>query len=292
MLITVFTPTYNRRELLTRAYNSLLNQTSKNFCWLIVDDGSEDDTSAFVRQWMKDEKIAIQYIYCENGGKMRAHNIGVAHAATTLFFCLDSDDYLVENAIELIAESWEDILRCGLTDKNKVAGVVAHKGKSPLDTLSGSQFPDVDFSTLRGLYQRGFKGETTLIFRTDILKSYLFPEISGEKYVPEDYIYDKIDEEYILKVMPRILTICELRNDGYTDCVQKLRDENPVAWYLYYEQRARITEVSLLKLKYISHYICFSWRLNRKIFAETTLPHVFLILGIPGALLLRLLGKR
>lgn len=83
--LTVFTPTYNRRELLKRVYDSLLNQTVKDFVWLIVDDGSTDDTRSLVMEWIDSAKITIRYEYCENGGKMRAHNRGVRLCDTQLF---------------------------------------------------------------------------------------------------------------------------------------------------------------------------------------------------------------
>ena len=191
MKLTIFTPTYNRKELLKRAYESLKAQTCKDFCWLIVDDGSADDTASSVEEWTKEGIIPIEYLYFENGGKMRAHNRGVENCRTEWFLCLDSDDRLVPDAVE-------EILRCaGSPDTavgGSIAGIIAHKGRSDTELLSGVGFPkDVKRSTLYGLYLKGFKGETTLVFRTDVLRRYPFPEIEGEKYVPEDYIYDKID---------------------------------------------------------------------------------------------------
>ncbi|HKM21834.1 MAG TPA: glycosyltransferase family A protein [Lachnospiraceae bacterium] len=291
MLLTVFTPTYNRKELLRRVYDSLLQQTSQDFCWLIVDDGSKDCTGDEVRKWIADAEIPIQYVYRENGGKMRAHNTGVERATTELFICVDSDDYLAPDAVEQIVKAWEEVRARG-NQENTVAGIVAHKGKSLTETLSGSEFPRVEYSTLRELYQGGFHGETTLVFKTDILKKYPFPEINGEKYVPEDYIYDKIDRDYVLRVLPHILTICELVESGYTDSVQKLRDENPQAWYLYYEQRVQITPMSILKIKYISHYLCFARCLKKKVFSESKFHPGLILLGMPGAWMLRLFGKK
>lgn len=291
MLLTVFTPTYNRRELLGRVYDSLLRQTCRNFCWLIVDDGSTDETDKQVKQWIADSEIEIQYVYQKNGGKMRAHNAGVKCANTELFVCVDSDDFLVTDAVEQIEKVWNDVIQNDSYEK-RAAGIAAHKGKSQTELLSGSDFPNVEYSTLQGLYLGGFYGETTLIFRTDILKKNLFPEIDGEKYVPEDYIYDKIDENYVLRIWPHILTVCELIQSGYTDNVQKLRDQNPQAWYLYYEQRARITPMSVLKVKYVSHYLCFAHCLRKKVFSESTIHPAVILLGVPGALILQLFGKK
>ena len=97
--LTVFTPTYNRADRLERAYESLKQQTNKDFCWLIVDDGSTDDTAGAVRAMQEDKLVDIKYIYRENGGKMRAHNTGVMACDTPLFLCLDSDDTLTRERV-------------------------------------------------------------------------------------------------------------------------------------------------------------------------------------------------
>lgn len=283
-MLTVFTPSYNRKELLKRVYESLLRQTDRDFVWLIVDDGSADGTGREVQKWIGEKKISIRYIYQENGGKMRAHNTGVKNCSTELFVCLDSDDYFTETAVETIKNAWT--LRGG----GSYAGIIAHKGESSEKVLYGQSFPMVEESTLRGLYRQGFSGETTLAFRTSVLKEFLFPEIKGEKYVPEDYIYDKIDERYTMLVVPKILTVCEIVDQGYTDQAARLRRENPAGWYLYYEQRACLEKMSLLKIKYISHFICFSRKLNKSIWSSG-LPAGLVVLGIPGALLLLAAGK-
>src|SRR5690554_282230 len=126
--LTIFTPTYNRGDLIVRVYRSLCQQTCKNFEWLIVDDGSTDHTRTIVAQWIKDKKINIRYIYQQNGGKMRAHNTGVKNSNTELFLCVDSDDYLVENAVEEISDLW-----CRVKNE-KISGIVALKGYDELTT--------------------------------------------------------------------------------------------------------------------------------------------------------------
>ena len=298
MKLTIFTPTYNRKELLKRAYESLKAQTCKDFCWLIVDDGSADDTASSVEEWTKEGIIPIEYLYFENGGKMRSHNRGVENCRTEWFLCLDSDDRLVPDAVE-------EILRCtdsldvskptgspDTTVGGRIAGIIAHKGRSDTELLSGVGFPkDVRRSTLYGLYLKGFKGETTLVFRTDVLRRYPFPEIEGEKYVPEDYIYDKIDAEYEYIVLDRILTVCELMSEGYTDSVRRLKEDNKQAWYLYYEQRARITPMSLLKLKYLGFYRLYAGMSGHALKEADGISVWDKILGIPGEMILKLTGK-
>ena len=109
MLLTVCTPTYNRAHTLPRLYESLVRQTSQDFEWLVVDDGSTDNTRELVDGWVAEGRIRIRYVYKENGGKPSAHNLGVRMAAGELFFCVDSDDYLTDNAVEVIRNNSEKL---------------------------------------------------------------------------------------------------------------------------------------------------------------------------------------
>lgn len=285
MKLTVFTPTYNRRNLLPRVYESLCAQTCKDFTWLIVDDGSIDNTEELVKGWQQENLLHIEYAYFENGGKMRAHNRGVELCRTELFLCLDSDDWLVPNAVSDIYECIPQI------EDEHVAGIVAHKGKSETEPLYDVDFPKEEYSTLFGLYLKGFKGETTLLFKTAVLREYPFPEIPGEKYVPEDYIYDKIDSVYTLFILPKIITVCELVAAGYTDSVRALRRNNPRAWYLYYEQRARIAPFSLLKFKLLGFYILYAKRCREPLMKKGSVSPLCVLAGYPFYWALRLTGK-
>ena len=347
--LTVFTPTYNRADKLKRVYESLKRQTDKDFCWLIVDDGSADDTVGAVAS-MKEEKIVdITMIHRENGGKMRAHNTGVTACDTELFLCLDSDDWLTDTAVRDILDAWQDI-----RGRDEYAGIIAYKGEkmaaaaaeagggrmsencdSKIDDhnivwsskkshqdierstgmervfgqsgggtesgyptggqdivpIYGNTFPDTGDSSFRELYQKGFKGETTLVFRTGLLKDNLFPEIEGEKYVPEDVVYDRIDEGHIFKVMPEILTVCELIDEGYTDRVEELRREAPTGWYIYYYQRALSWPFSLIKYKFAAHYLRFRQMVDISYKRAYRLPLHIVLCGIPGYIALCLKNK-
>ncbi|MDO4188955.1 MAG: glycosyltransferase family 2 protein [Lachnospiraceae bacterium] len=272
MKLTVFTPTYNRKDLLPRLYESLKRQTCKDFMWLIVDDGSTDGTSELIESFKSENKVIIEYIYRENGGKMRAHNDGVKNCKTPYFLCVDSDDYIVDTAVE-------DLLSVELSG-NKLAGVISHKGKSETELLSDVPFPEgISRTSLYNLYLKGFKGETTIMFVTDVIREFPFPEIENEKYVPEDYIYDKIDAEYEYIVLDKIITVCEIVSEGYTDSVVKLKNNNPVAFYMYYEQRAIITPLSVLKIKYAGFFVKYARKCGKKFF-NTKLKKIYVVIGI------------
>ncbi|MCR5773652.1 MAG: glycosyltransferase family 2 protein [Lachnospiraceae bacterium] len=284
--ITIFTPAYNRAEELKRAYESLKRQTNDGFLWLIVDDGSTDDTPAVVESFQKDNLVDINYIRRENGGKMRAHNTGVNACETELFMCLDSDDHLSDTAVDVILDTWQ-----GIRDDNRYAGIIAYKGESAEKPLYGTYFPEGGDCSFRELYRRGFKGETSLVFRTELLKADLFPEIEGEKYVPEDVVYDRIDEGHVFRVLPEILTICELLEDGYTDRVEELRLSAPTGWFIYYYQRALSWPWSVMKFKYAAHYLRFRKLVDIKYKSEYRLPLGIRLSGIPGYIALSVKGK-
>ena len=286
MRLTVFTPTYNRTVLLCATYESLKRQTVKDFEWLIVDDGSCDGTDAQVKSWIAEGIIPVRYYYRENGGKMRAHNTGVDIARSELFVCLDSDDCFVDTAVEELLGAYDEAVKSAGSE-HAIGGVVAHKGKSETELLGDDEFPKVPFSTLYGLYLSGFSGETTLMYRTDILRRFPFPEFEGEKYVPEDYIYDKIDTVCELAVLPKIITVCKLVDNGYTDRVKELRANNVNAFYLYYEQRAFITPPGLLKLKYLGRYVIYARRSKRPVFRGSRIGTFSILCGcIYGGFLL------
>ena len=290
MRLTVFTPTYNRKQLLARAYRSLTVQTVKDFEWLIVDDGSTDNTDDVVKKWIDEGIIRIRYYYRPNGGKMRAHNTGTGLAQTELFVCLDSDDYFIETAVEDLLAAYDSAAGYEGSGRH-LGGVVAHKGCTDEKLLGSKSFPDVKYSTLYGLYLKGFSGETTLMYKTEILKMFPFPEIEGEKYVPEDYIYDKIDKVCVLAVLPKIITVCEITDSGYTESVNELKRKNVNAFYLYYEQRAFITPPGILKLKYLGRYVIYSKRSNRPVFAGSRIGFLNVLAGCIYAGFLLLLHK-
>ena len=285
--LTIFTPAYNRADMLPSLYESLLAQTSSDFTWLVVDDGSEDGTDKVLQSFIDEGKLEIRVIRQENGGKMRAHNTGVKNAETELFVCLDSDDRFTKEAVSDILKLWD-----GVRHRKEIAGIVANKGSDDESPLYGQYLPDVKEDTLSGLYSRGYKGETTLVYRTEILKDHLFPEIPGEKYVPEDVVYDQIDRDFKLIVLNKVLTVCILTEGGLTGKAEELRKKNPTGWYIYYVNRSKNTPFSILKLKYLSHYLRFRPVADRKTREEYSLPFAAALPGLPGALILTLMGKR
>ena len=228
--LTIFTPTYNRAYILPQLYDSLTKQTNRNFEWLIVDDGSSDNTEEIVNAWVSENLIQIRYIKQENGGKMKAHNTGAQNTDCELFFCVDSDDYIVETAVDTILNKWGSL---NADEKKSLAGMVGYRGIST-NTPIGHEFPvNVERDSLGGFYKKGLTGDTSLIFRTDIIKQFPFPIIANEKFITEAYVYDQIDRTYQLYAIPKILTICEYRDDGLTQNLFKVTFHNPCGYVAY-----------------------------------------------------------
>ncbi len=240
MILTVFTPAYNRGYCLSRLYQSLQDQTNKNFQWLIVDDGSTDDTESLVKVWQEENSLSIRYIKQENAGKMKAHNTGVLATETEAFVCIDSDDWLVKDAVEKILVAWE---KEEISKREKICGIVAYRGKEDEVTPLGTHFPvGVEKSTLSGLYAQGFEGDSTLILKTEVLKKYLFPIINGEKFITEAYVYDQIDQTYAYCVLPTVITVCKYLEDGLTNNLGKLLFKNPCGYVAYAMQQGNFAK--------------------------------------------------
>jgi glycosyltransferase involved in cell wall biosynthesis len=223
-IITVFTPTYNRAYCLGQVYNSLLNQTNKDFKWLIIDDGSTDDTRELVGTWIKEHKIGIEYIYQENQGMHGAHNTAYKYINTELNICIDSDDYMPDDAIAFILEKWKEV-----RDQQNLAGIVGldidKKGN-----VIGTKMPEDLFSTtLSRLYQIHLvKGDKKLVYRSDITNKYPeYPLFNGENFVPLDYKYLLIDQDYELAILNKPLVVVEYQQDGSTKNILQQYRRNP-----------------------------------------------------------------
>lgn len=257
MKITVFTPTFNRAHTLPKLYESLLQQTNKNFEWLIVDDGSTDNTHLLINNWINKGDIEIQYFYQKNAGKMAAHNYGAYLSKEELFMCVDSDDYLFDShVIENIIQKWSSIKNI---DKKNISGIIAQKHIINKN-YQQNKLPDIPFETLSNLYLKyKYKGDTALIFQTNILKKYPFPQIPGEKFITEAYIYEQIDQKYKFIIFPCNLFTCEYMDDGYTQNWVKTVINNPKGWKMYYKQHIEYCHNINQKIQTIYRYIAVSF---------------------------------
>ncbi len=248
--ITVFTPTYNRADLLRRLYTSLTKQTDKDFLWSVVDDGSVDNTEEVVSEFINEGILSINYVKIENGGKYKAHNYGVKICNTELFVCVDSDDTLLPDAIEKTKKEWQNCKH----DKN-ICGIV-----SPRKLIGEKKFINPPYAgTLMQLYNdKIFSSDTMLVYRSDVLKAHLFPEIDGEKFMTESVIYYQIDQKYKLRYFNEFLYEGEYQDSGLSNSLNTLHLKNPVSTMIAYKNTAAY-QTDFVKA--IKAYACFlSWK--------------------------------
>lgn len=223
ILLTVFTPAYNRAHTLPRTYESLCRQDCKEFIWLIIDDGSSDNTAELVQQWQsKDNGFEIQYIYKENGGMHTAHNTAYENIHTELNVCIDSDDCLADGAVRYILDLWNE------KRSDKYAGIVGLD--SDLDgNIIGTAFPEgLTETTLNGFYVAGGKGDKKQFYRTDIMKTLPpYPVFPGEKYFSLGYKYLLCDQNYTLITTNQVLANVEYQADGSSANMLRQYVRNP-----------------------------------------------------------------
>lgn len=257
MKITVFTPTYNRAHILCQAYESLKKQTNKDFLWLIIDDGSTDNTLDFINAWKNEGEINIQYIRQENAGKHVAHNTAVSNCKTDFLLILDSDDYLSKNAIEVLNKELKKI-----ENNQEISGIIGNRYIPNKDEPIGTPMPiDILFASGLELYQKmGFKGDTMRLYKTKILKKYVFPVVDGEKFVYENVVFDVIDNKYKMLINRDKLYYCEYLEDGYTSNANRLKKENPIGYSLSLKSSAKYSVKNIEKIKYTILYIIWNRR--------------------------------
>ena len=249
-LITVFTPTYNRGYTLENLFNSLLVQTNKNFEWLIVDDGSTDNTEDLVNRFKDVSSFKIRYIKKKNGGKHTAINCGVNLAEGFLFFIVDSDDQLTKDAIEKLYK-WEQ----SLEKKKDFAGISGNKG-DVLGNLLGSTFKGnyIDATNIERR-ENNILGDKAEAYYTSVLKKFPFPEIEGENFMTEAIVWDKIAASGLkIRWFNDIIYIVEQREDGLIAQGNSRYANNPKGYAMYVMQCDNIFHLNWKDKLYSRYY--------------------------------------
>jgi glycosyltransferase involved in cell wall biosynthesis len=289
-MITVFTPTYNRAKLLPRLYQSLKTQTNKNFEWLIVDDGSVDETENLITKYIIENRMPIRYYKQENAGKHIAINKGLDKANGRYFFIVDSDDYLTNESIQKILEWFENV-------DDKIAGVVGRKCYSSLDKI-GSSFPKVTFISnhIKKIYIDHIKGDLAEVYRTDIMRQNKFPFFQNEKYCAEGLLWNRIAREQDSFFFDECVYIAEYQPDGLSSKSARLRHASPTYAHLYYSELLEYKKLSLkIKLRTYINLWRFSFNkpslVNKNFRKFTLLSFISLPIGILIFLIENFLNK-
>lgn len=235
-LLTIFTPTYNRALLLQRVYDSLLAQTNQNFEWVIVDDGSSDNTPELVQKFVDEQRVKIVFEKQINSGKHIAINRGLQLASGELFLILDSDDELTRDAVEKVANQWHNLLK--EPDFETFGGLVANKsytnGKGIGNELN---YEILDTTIIDYRFHRKITGDKLEIFKTPLIKQYPFP-INGEKFCPEALVWNRIGSKYKFRFFNDSIYLAEYLPDGLTDRIVTIRKKSPNNAATYYAELA------------------------------------------------------
>ena len=236
--ITVFTPAYNRADIIEKLYHSLQRQHFTDFEWLVVDDGSTDRTEAVFGQWLSENNpFPIRYIRQENGGKHRAVNQGIAKAMGELFMIVDSDDYLADDALTLVDAVEKTIPASERSNFAGVCGLKAFFDKTPIGSSFEGDFLDITNLEREKHHVFGDKGE---VFYTELLKKYPFPEFPNEKFITECVVWDRIGGDgFKLRFFNDPLIFCEYRKDGLSSNIQNAFISSPRGYALYIIQNRK-----------------------------------------------------
>lgn len=291
MKLSILTSTYNRGKLLQKLYDSILKNLSYGVDveWLIMDDGSTDDTKDIVESYIKENKFEIKYYNQENKGKMNAINSLVEEATGDLIMECDSDDYLKDNALLTIGNVYSEI------DDSTYALCFLKYDQNECNI--GNLFKEKE-TTMFGLYFRqGEYGDKCLVFNASIRKQYKYELENNEKFITEARMHHKMDLKYKIKCFNEPIMICEYRTDGYSENIIKVFKENPYGYYKYFKEMFDHDMKGVLlnkRLYAIKHYILFATLIDAKnIFDINGFANKILlaILYIPGKIMTKIRFK-
>lgn len=285
--LTIFTPTYNRLHTLEKTYESLKQQSCKDFIWLIIDDGSTDKTKNAVEKWKKENHIEIMYVYKENGGKHTAYNMAVDLVDTELIMIsLDSDDYLNKDAVKIILYNWKK------QKNNKIVGLATFCANNKGNLIIYSEKKKLTYCTLSEAFNDNLINcSAVFVFKSEYVKKFKYPVYKGEFFFTEAYVYMQMEEP--LYWVYEGICIREFRDDGLTKNRFQLYINSPKSWMTYNKLRMEKNKSIILKIKYTIFYIAFSLMCGNKKIIENSKYKLLTILCFPvGRILRRYIQKK
>lgn len=250
-LITIITPVYNRAHLIENLYFSLQKQEKKNFCWMIVDDGSDDEIEEIIKKTIELADFSIYFYKKKNGGKHTALNLAFSKLFTELAFVVDSDDVLSMNATLLIEKVWNQY------KGEKIAGIVFLRGYNEADSIGSSNLKDGIYNMIEVEYTHRITGDKAEVFRSDILKTLRFPEFPNEKFIGEGYLWNQIYLKYKMIYLNRIIYICKYLENGLTSQGRYLRISCPMGGMEYSKVCFNKKFPLFIRIKRALLYVCY-----------------------------------
>ncbi|WHH57481.1 glycosyltransferase family A protein [Petroclostridium sp. X23] len=250
--VTIVTPTYNRAYILNNCYECLKLQTNKSFTWMIIDDGSTDNTEELVGKWKNEQVVNIVYYKKDNGGKASALNMALDKVHTDYFVCLDSDDTFTPNAIELALNQLQEV-----KESSKFCGILALRNTVSGEVIGRKRIPsEVTESTIMDITDKyKIRSEFIQFYKTNVISQYRFPQLPREKFISPEYIAREINRKYKFKVSQDSLCICEYLHDGLTRNKRSVIKKNPKGYTLIKRQSYELAKGFIPKSKHAIMYI-------------------------------------
>ena len=287
MKLSILTATYNRSNYLPKLYESIKENLKYNITpeWIIVDDGSTDDTKNIVQGFIDENKVIIKYLYQKNNGKMSAINEAVKMATGDLIVDCDSDDCFTNNSFEIIEKNSEKLLQ-----NQELYGLVFLKSEEN-GRISGKEFSQKEHIT--SMFDLYFKedigGEKIIVYNSKIRKQYSHQLEHDEKFITEARMYHKMDEKYKLFAINEVIEQGSYIEDGYTKNINKTFKESPYGYYMYFKELLQKDMRGIMfskRLYAIKHYILFSYltknKFNAKLIKDRLNRLLYIILYLPG----------
>ena len=255
--LTIFTPVFNRAHCIGQCYRSMRRQKNQNFVWIIVDDGSTDHLEDVVRPWLEEgaQEFQVLFFRKQNGGLASAYNAALSHVKTDYWVCIDSDDWLADDAVDIIY----DAIRRSEAGQMRISGFVGLDAL-PDGEICGGPFPDVETASLMDLKIRyRHKGDIKVVYRTDASAPFLPMPDTGEKDFNPYYMMLQMDRKAPLMVIPHVLCIVDYQQDGMSANVFRSYERSPVSFGMLRLQFLQMADIPLwFRYRQCVHYVS-SW---------------------------------
>lgn len=272
----VITTTYNRAYCIHQVYDSLKKQKSKDFMWLIVDDGSTDNTKEIIEGFISENQIDIEYIYQPNKGMHGARNTAYAYIKTELNVIIDSDDWLDENVIGSILNFWKE------NKDDNIAGIISLNA-NPEGKIIGGEIPEnIKKLTVSDMADKlNIRGDKKFIYRSEITRLYPYPEFEGEKYFPASYKFRLIDLDYKMLVLNKVVCIVDYNDNSATLGRVKQYKSCARGFSFYRNEMIRISKSPKYIVRQTIHYIATSLFSKDSKFIKNSSKKLYTILLLP-----------
>lgn len=288
ILITVFTPAYNRGYIIENLYKSLQKQKNFDFEWLVIDDGSEDNTEILFKKWIKEKNnFTVRYQKVNNGGKCRAINKAIKEARGRYLFIVDSDDFITEDAI-LKLKKW--ILE--IDNNETMVGVGAARAFSNMQYIKGVE-PTIDeklgYLDVSNIERANYNLDADMCeaYKIEIIKNFPFKVWEGEKFSPEEIVFNEIAlQGYKVRWHKDIIYICDYLEDGLTKGNWGLLKSNPMGYAMMYNHKLKYTKGIVNRFNYCCQHIALSIIGNEYSYILKSNDKILTMISLPFGLLL------